>query len=149
MDSDTEALTAERVFLALIWAASSVGLLLWFLLSGRRYLVPQMAHFAGSLDILVIIAVLVLAGMSMAVALYFRWRYLFPLAFLVTWPMTAFVAWFAAWSTIAVMWTRTPGTIVLPVLAVVALILLHRTRQVARRSGRRDRGMSTPTGMPS
>jgi hypothetical protein len=131
MHADTPDHPPERIALALLWIAASLTLLAWALLGARTLRAVLPIGQQETLGLLALVVAVSLAGMALGAALMARWRHARRLALVLTWPLTAFAAWSAAWSALALL--ASPGGAAAVALAVplLTLYLLHRTRRVA------------------
>lgn len=138
MHDQTPGSATERITLAIMWFAASAALLAWTVTGGLRYRNVLGIDPAALRGLLALVSAVSLGGMALGVALIGRWRYSRFLSWIITWPLSAFAAWAAAWSVIALLAAPGPQTAVAVLVPVLALYVMHRTRQVAREQGAGD-----------
>lgn len=129
---DSELDDDGRIFIAVVWLLAGAALI-WLPLSGSPALLalPGVDPRAAAL----LLAPLVLAGvagLAVSAALFLRWPQARHLVAIVTWPLTVLFAWALVWCVVALMGAVDSDTVGATVAVVLVLVLMSRTRRVAR-----------------
>ncbi|KFN49515.1 hypothetical protein [Arenimonas composti] len=130
--NDVEPDDSGRVFLASVWLLAGAGLI-YVALAGSPALLamPGLDRRSGAL----LLAPLILVGIAaiaVSAALFLRWRHARYLVAAVTWPGTVLFAWALVWCVIGLLAAPGSETVVASVVPLLGLLLMARTRRLAR-----------------
>lgn len=126
----------ERLVLTFVWVVAGVSLLYLIVRDATKTLYLLSIGPRASALVLAIIATACLACFAVALSLFACWNRAAIVAIVVTYPITLFSVWALIWCLVALLALPSMTTLGVSMAPVLAMVIAHRTRRVARQVGR-------------